>query len=228
MRVLELFSGTGSVGKVSQQLGYDVLSVDLFMKADIQCDIMNFDYKRYPKNHFDIIWASPPCCSFSHLQYSWIGRYKFINGKKTLFTEQLRLKGMEEADKLVLKTLEIIEYFNPPLWFIENPSSGDLKKRQYMKDINFYDIDYCKYSLWGYKKPTRIWTNKKDFKNLRCDTDCYNMIGNKHAILIGLPASSKGGKNPSLTNKYRIPPHLIHSLFNDNYKFNLKREFKLS
>jgi hypothetical protein len=128
---------------------------------------------------------------------------------------------------MVNKVFEIIEYFNPEYFIIENPQSGRMK--DYIPEmIPFYDIDYCKYSLWGYKKPTRIWTNKKHFKNLRCDTDCYNMIGNKHAILIGLPASSKGGKNPSLTNKYRIPPHLIHSLFNDNYKFNLKREFKLA
>jgi hypothetical protein len=33
-----------------------------------------------------------------------------------------------------------------------------------MKDIPFYDVDYCMYSDWGYKKRTRIWTNKTDFK----------------------------------------------------------------
>ena len=70
---------------------------------------------------------------------------------------------MEEADKLVLKTLEIINYFNPELWFLENPQTGNLKTRSIMKDISFYDVDYCMYSDWGYKKRTRIWTNKKNW-----------------------------------------------------------------
>ncbi len=33
--LLELFSGTGSVGNVAQQLGYDIVSLDL-KKADIK------------------------------------------------------------------------------------------------------------------------------------------------------------------------------------------------
>ena len=34
MRVLELFSGTGSVGKCCKELGWDVVSVDLLLPAD--------------------------------------------------------------------------------------------------------------------------------------------------------------------------------------------------
>tara|TARA_R110000803_G_scaffold623_6_gene2168 strand:- start:2817 stop:3470 length:654 start_codon:yes stop_codon:yes gene_type:complete len=216
MRVLELFSGTGSVGKVCKEYGYDVLSIDLIMEADIQCDIMDFDYKQYPKDHFDIIWASPPCCSFSILQHCWKGRYKNINGVSTLFTEEMRLNDMLEGDKLVKKSIEIIEYFNPSLWFIENPKTGGLKSRDYMKDIPFYDVDYCKYALWGYKKPTRIWTNKKNFNNLQCRRDCLNMVGENHGATLG---GQRGGI--SKIDKYRIPPNLIHSLLNDKYKFTL-------
>ena len=38
MRLLELFSGTKSVGKVAEQLGYEVTSLDL-KNADINTDI---------------------------------------------------------------------------------------------------------------------------------------------------------------------------------------------
>jgi len=60
MRVLELFSGTQSVGKVGRALGYDVISLDL-TDATICCDIMEWDFKAaFSVGQFDndIIWAS--------------------------------------------------------------------------------------------------------------------------------------------------------------------------
>ena len=217
MRVLELFSGTGSVGKCCKELGWDVVSVDLLLPADHQVDIMDFDYKQYPKDNFDIVWASPPCTSFSILQCSWLGRHKLVNGEKVIFTEEQRQKDMLEGDKLVLKTLEIINYFNPELWFLENPQSGKLKDRVYMKDIPYYDVDYCKYSDWGYRKRTRIWTNKKDWKNLLCKKDCGYIMDGKHQNNLGNDVFKKNGvrvsKNYSQQQKYRIPEALIYSLF---------------
>ncbi len=47
MNVLELFSGTGSVGKCCKELGWDVVSVDIekkFNPTDL-CNIIDFDYK---------------------------------------------------------------------------------------------------------------------------------------------------------------------------------------
>ena len=59
--MLELFSGTGSVGQVAKELGYDVISLDRDLEAHIQIDIMDWDYTDLPPWMFDVIWASPPC-----------------------------------------------------------------------------------------------------------------------------------------------------------------------
>jgi len=174
MNVLELFSGTGSVGKVCDKLGWDAVSVDMILKADHQVDIMDFDYKQYDKDYFGIVWASPPCTNYSKLQDCWIGRIR--KGQK--YTKEIQEEEMKEGDKLVLRTLEIIDYFKPDYWFIENPASSKMKDRIFMKDLNNYVVDYCMYSDWGYRKRTRIWTNKKNFEPKLCDGkgNCGNII----------------------------------------------------
>ena len=54
MKLLELFSGTKSVGQVAEQLGYEVISVDM-KSADINCDIMHRSFTLYESGHFDVI-----------------------------------------------------------------------------------------------------------------------------------------------------------------------------
>ena len=66
MKVLELFAGSRSIGKAAESLGYDVFSSDVndFDKIDYVVDILNFDVKKVPFKP-DIIWASPPCTTYS-------------------------------------------------------------------------------------------------------------------------------------------------------------------
>ena len=101
MKLLELFSGTGSVGTAAKDMGWDVVSLDL-KGADINCDILQWKYKKYPVKYYDMIWASPPCIEYSIA--------------KTVGTRKI-----DEANAIVLKAFEIIKYFNPRIWFIENP-----------------------------------------------------------------------------------------------------------
>ena len=172
MKALDLFSGSGSWKNIMKKT-HDVVSVDItnYGKFDIthQVDILTWDYKIYEPGSFDIISAGCPCIWYSVLQNAWIGRKKRDKKTKKLYTytRELYEKDLEYSDKLVLKTLEIIDYFKPRLWFIENPYSSKLKKRDFMKDKPFYVVDYCCYGF-DYKKSTIIFTNKKNFKPQRC------------------------------------------------------------
>ena len=58
MRLLDLFSGTHSVCKVARDLSYSVVSLDRDMPADINTDILHWDYTSYPPDYFDVVWAS--------------------------------------------------------------------------------------------------------------------------------------------------------------------------
>ena len=202
MRVLELFAGTHSVGKVCKELGYEVVSLDL-AGADININILEWDYKKaFEPGHFDVIWASPPCHTFSHARRCWINRKTKYFGDKTITAKMLNDDMETNGLPIVRKTEEIIKYFNPTLWIMENPSTGKMK--DYLKHLPHYDVDYCRYSDWGYKKPTRFWTNKEGFVPLKCNKQCGSMSGNKHKASVG---DVKG-----LHLRYRVPSKLIEEL----------------
>ena len=147
MKVLELFAGSRSIGKVADKLGYEVFSSDInnFDKIDYVVDILDFDVNKVPFKP-DIIWASPPCTSYS---IAGIRFHRPIGKPLSKFA----LK----SDKMILKTFEIIEHFKPKKWYIENPR-GLLRKQDFMKGVPRTTVWYCKY---GDKraKPTDIWSN---------------------------------------------------------------------
>ncbi|MDA8583357.1 hypothetical protein N9L68_03970 [bacterium] len=97
------------MGHASTANGFEVVSLD--KKSDynptICVDILEWDYTVHPPGQWDVVWASPECTQCS------IARSK----AKTP-------RDLEYADSLVQKALEIIEYFNPRAWSLENPASG--------------------------------------------------------------------------------------------------------
>ena len=195
MKLLEMFSGTGRVGKGANDFGYDVVSLDL-KGALINTDILDWNYKDYDKGHFDFIWASPPCVEYS-------------------IAKQTGVRKIEEANRIVKKTIEIIKYFEPKYWFIENPQTGLLKKQEFMNEFDFNDVDYCKYGM-PYRKRTRLWNNLKSW-NPRplCKKDCGQMEGNRHKETAQRAPSGKKQywkENYTLfkqTDLYKIPEELI-------------------
>ena len=213
-RLLELFSGTHSVGKVVKD-DYEITSLDIELGDDdnisnthIEEDIFTWNYKIYPPGHFDVIWASPVCCWWSQLIFCNIGRPVAKHGGRILTREDIENDIIKYGIPMVEKVFEIIDYFKPKYYFIENPQSGRMK--EYITYLPYYDVDYCKYSDWGYRKRTRIWTNIEGFNNLLCKKDCPNMNGNKHKLNVTEMSSCGMGKN---NPRYRIPPNLIKDLF---------------
>jgi len=125
-KLLELFSGTGSVRKVALRMGYDVLSLDL-ANADLNIDILDWDYKALPVSLFDVIWASPPCHTFSKMRTCHIGRYLKEFGNMVVTKELLEESMYARGLPLLIRTEDIIDYFKPKHYFIENPKSGKMK-----------------------------------------------------------------------------------------------------
>ena len=55
-----------------------------------------FDYIVFPRGHFDVVWASPPCTEYS-------------------CAKTVGIRDLAGADRIVERALEIINYFNPKI-----------------------------------------------------------------------------------------------------------------
>ncbi len=213
MRILELFSGTSSVGKVAKELGYEVYSVDKFMDTTISdkhflIDIHDFDYEQFDKNYFDVISASPVCLWWSNIRKCRFGK-KIKAHPNKVFNYDLYYQDIEDFGvPMVDKTFEILNYFQPKKWWIENPFTSDMK--QYINDlIPFVDVAYCQYGF-NYPKKTRLWVSesiKENFKPKCCHKNCKKKVNGKH---IEAMETLTGGSSKAL--RYRIPPQLIKDL----------------
>ena len=200
--LLELFKGTGSVGKQAKRMGFKVTSLDLepHYTPDIETDILDWDYKKWAnENNYvpDMIWASPPCNTFSPLAY----RLKERDTKTAKpISERAKL-----GTKILYKTLEIIDYFrskNPKLLFvIENPR-GMMRMDAKMMKLAKETTLYCIYGDFK-KKPTDFFNNFPDGLGLKVDTQC--------------PKGSKTFPLEKLTleQRYSIPSKLIKKILEE-------------
>ena len=171
MNVLELFAGSRSFSKVAEDCGHKTYTTDFkaFDKIDQVCDIFDFDIGKIPFKP-DIIWASPPCYTFSvaSIGHHWTGGYRAYIPK----TEEAKI-GL----KIVEKTIDIINELNPKYYYIENPR-GLLRKLPNIHSVPFRrTVWYCKYGDTR-AKPTDIWTNDMSWiPRLKCrngNTNCHH------------------------------------------------------
>ncbi len=155
MKILELFAGSRSISKIAEKLGFEVYSTDIepFEDVDYIVDILDFNFNKIPFIP-DIIWASPPCQTFSiaSVRHHWIKKEKQYIPK----SERAKL-----GIKYILKTKEIIDYYKPIFWFIENPR-GMLRKMSFMQGLKRKTVTYCQYGDER-MKPTDIWTNNNEW-----------------------------------------------------------------
>jgi len=185
LKVLVLFDGTGCVSKEAKALGHDVKSLDILPLShiDLPMDILDFKPELLGNWKPDVIWASPPCETFSGLTHmKGSGNLYYESSKtdgrvshikvRTDFTIDKRLEGRGEKltkrclehQKFVNKTVEIVSYYekvNPDLiWCIENPASGYM--RYYLMNLLLGVIEnlttYCMYGK-SYRKETSVFSN---------------------------------------------------------------------
>jgi hypothetical protein len=193
MRLLELFSGTKSVGRAFEARGWEVVSVDCVAKFHPThvADILTWDYRQYPRGHFQAVHASPPCTMYS-------------------IARSTGTRRMDESDALVRRALEIIAYFDPPAWFMENPYTGYLRKREVVAGLPYVRVDYCRFSA-PYRKATAIFTNTA-LPETKClgAGKCPSMDGPRHRCTAqnrecrGYPEDVRVPR----TTLYRMPPGL--------------------
>lgn len=204
-RLVDLFSGTGSVAKEAKKLGYDVRALDMndHPHVDYVSDIMKFDYKTEFSSWVpDVIWASPPCTHYSRAK-TW--------GERDLVS----------ANKIVRRVFKIIDWvmtnLNPNLIFVvENPQTGLLKDQTFMRRIPYVDADYCCYGF-PYRKRTRFWTNsslaeEEDLGLCPGAESCKQMKDGRHLRSCGDGTMWKYGPTLRQEEKYPIPPRLVRKL----------------
>ena len=206
MRLLEIFCGTKSMGKVFEKNDWEVISIDIEKKwkPTICIDVLEWNYKTFDKNYFNHIHFSPPCIYMSQLQQSWYNRYKGRGDNKYLFTEKIHREQLEESDKLLHKINEIIDYFDNITFTIENPyhtKFNNITKRNILN----YDYVVCDYCMYDYpiKKPT-VFYNNFNLKLNRCDKSHTHTKWEKFC----------GGGNSILDERYRLPEKLCEHIYN--------------
>ena len=146
MKILELFAGSRSIGKVAEERGHQVFSVDIkdFEGIDLAIDVEDLIPEMIPFKP-DMIWASPPCTTYS---IAAISHHRPTNKPISHFAYK--------SDKLVKNTLKLIAFFDC-VYYIENPRAL-LRKQPFMRGVPKATVWYCKYGDTA-AKPTDIFSN---------------------------------------------------------------------
>jgi site-specific DNA-cytosine methylase len=204
MKLLELFSGSCTVSTEAKKRGCDVRNLDIIGDPTYKEDILKWDYKEALKDWKpDIIWASPPCDSFSFAQNLNIGRG---------FPPDI-----EKGRRLMLKTIEIVDWAleqNPNLLFIIENSLGRMRNQPEIQKYKRQTLSQCHYGR-PYRKNTDLWNNIPNLQLKRCKKDCPSIVNGKHPNVclngrtIRETLQPTAGKRESIQS---IPTPLISSI----------------
>ena len=99
--------------------------IDPKCSPDMCADLMTWEYTDFVLEPPDFIWMSPPCTHYS------IAR---TNAKTP--------RNLEGSNAILQSCLNIISFWRPKYWVIENPQSGLLKTREVMQGLSFKDVHY--------------------------------------------------------------------------------------
>ena len=208
LKVLELFSGTGSVSKAFERRGHKTFRVDWDQQfhADLYCDIEKLRAKKivdafgYP----DVIHASPDCATFS---VAAISRHRRKNegGWLDPISDYAR-----KSDRVDVNLMRLLRDLQPSLFFIENPRAA-MRKAPWIQWAPRHTLTYCQYMKklpieLRRMKPTDIWTNHP---NPNFAPPCKN----GDPCHVRAPrGSTTGTQGMKVIDKYVIPPDLCDHL----------------
>ena len=125
------------------------LDIDRRREPDVLCDVRDWkkelvDDLGFGPFDFHIIWMSPDCRFFSPASHPVAA-------------------DVAHSVELVSAARELLEFFMPICFFLDNPWSGGrcLRKQDVAKDLLEFHVEctYCHYSDAGFKKPTSVFTN---------------------------------------------------------------------
>ncbi len=144
--VLSLFDHSGNWSLPWKQNGYTVIQID----KKLGQDILTWDYKQIPKEAVKVILAAIPCTDYALSGAVWFE-----------FKDMMGITA--HSNRIVKKTLEIINYFNPEVVAIENPASRIHKLNPELGEpkLKFNPYDYAGYDPIPensqYPKRTWLW-----------------------------------------------------------------------
>lgn len=158
--LLDVFSGSQKLRRSFESNNYNVVSIDNQKYRNTAQDtiIVDFEfwnYLKYNHDHFNTLFFGLPCQAFSKAS----GGFHFDNNYKPKTDFALK------SERLLLKVIDTINYFNSATFYIENPAGG-LVNHPFMKDFitrNKLHVYRINFGLYGFPtaKQTDIITNNK-------------------------------------------------------------------
>lgn len=237
--LLSLFDYSGNWSQPYRDAGWDVVQVDIKIPAWIPCpdgcgdywctlhnqhacdcncpplddwdgdayssaydglDIMSFPYKSFDR--FDGILIAVPCTDYS-LSGAQYWKKKDEDGRT------------EKSNQLVRKSLEIVKYFKPDFWALENPAGRinkcvpELGNPSYWFNPSDYGENYTKKSyLWGKFTPPMALFGQGLGKPVPVNENFIMKLGGK---------SERTKELRSVT-----PPGFAKAFYNANHKLVLE------
>jgi len=122
-RMLDIYSGLGGASEAFIKAGWEVhrlennllltdLESEYYVPGTTHQDVLEWPFHELPSGYYDFIWASPPCREFSTAYAA---------------PRSVAARNNEEYEpnmQLVTKAKEIIDWFQPTYWVIENVSGA--------------------------------------------------------------------------------------------------------
>jgi hypothetical protein len=149
VKVLDLFSGTGSSTEAFRRLGHEVVTVDVLAEAGATITGSVLDpevqHEVLARGPYGFVWASPPCTAFSVASLS---RHWAPDGSP-------KSEAAAHGERLVLAALALVAASGAPYWVMENPR-GMLRTRPCVAHLERRTVTYCRLGDTR-MKPTDLW-----------------------------------------------------------------------